>query len=203
MSESIGYPHCGMVSDGCYDYDEPPSVRDRVQCSCDCETCRPDDKPTGMHKDCPDEDGACYMGREADCPAFDKPTGPRLSPLLCIDCEKFYGEVAENDIINAVTAAHDHKTVCPKRDKSTGLTDEQIDRLWGAEFYRSFARRIEAIVRKDKAYLNRIGTTELAAVAEKARKDEREQAAGIADSYHEDSMIDTPTGIGAAIRRGE
>lgn len=32
-------------------------------------------KPTGMHKDCPDEDGACFMGREADCPAFDRPTG--------------------------------------------------------------------------------------------------------------------------------
>lgn len=69
-------------------------------------------KPTGMHKDCPDEDGACFMGREADCPALNKPTG---------------------------------------------LTDEQIDAVYddwvknGDGSDRDFARRIEAIVRKQCA----------------------------------------------------
>ena len=36
--------------------------------------CVQHDRPTGLHKDCPDEDGKCFMNREADCRAFE-PTG--------------------------------------------------------------------------------------------------------------------------------
>lgn len=108
----------------------------------------------------------------------DKPTG-RMSPLLCTDCEKFYGEVAENDTAAAVPLAKAHTDVCPKRGKPTGsdgacsychgygckacstkhqpteLTDEQIEKEaepfqnWDWFDYVKFARRIAAIVRED------------------------------------------------------
>ena len=131
----------------------------------------------------------CWDG--CDAMTDDTPTG-RLSPLLCIDCEKFYGEVSENDTINAVTLANLHKSVCPARKGPTGrLTDEQIweiekeeSKIPGSfkDYFLRFSRRIEAIVRKDMTtclgcgvhYRYYCGSCR-DNYAEKARKDEREE----------------------------
>lgn len=142
------------------------------------------DKPTGP-------DGACSYCNGRGCKACSarflpkQPTG-RMSPLLCTDCEKFYGEVAENDIINAVTAARLHKDVCPKRDKPTGLTDTRRLIIWrevitdvpldreGSQI-KEYARRIEAIVRKDELDKHpiRMDHEQFKRFDEITRKDER------------------------------
>lgn len=52
----------------------------------------------------------------------------RVSPLVCIDCEKEYGEVPERDFAAALPLIRKHSRRCPKR----GV---RLIRIWRLELY--------------------------------------------------------------------